>query len=518
MKVIEELVNYLKSEGLISDANVDWLRAQGLLPGFANSSDASDFDSDLSRDGGDDSSESHSDALDALAEQQTQEGLRRKLGAWKHARKRTSPKSSSGGSSGKSKPHPRRSQAHYEKRLVSEKIQAVESVSRAAAIQSLILCLRSVEASFHGALVETLITIGSQSTDAFIGIVMELQKNGLLEESSSQQIARSILTRSASREQEVLYRTATLYEELYVEQDALGSDGLKWLFHQIFTNSQQERFLETLHALLSQRELHLPELYQPSPLLWLKLAPEPITNSLGMKLIWIPAGTFMMGSPANEKGLSGDEWQHEVTLTQTYYLGMTPVTQSQYQQVMGENPSYFQGTKIKAFSSHHPVENISWDDAAEFCRRLSELPAEKAVGRVYRLPTEAEWEYACRAGSKTAYSFGESSESLGDYAWFDGNSNNQTHPVGEKKANAWGLYDMHGNVWEWCSDWYDGYPEGAVSDPAGPQGGSDRVYRGGCFIGVAALCRSGFRYGRVPSYRFNGLGFRVALSPSGIPK
>jgi len=174
-----------------------------------------------------------------------------------------------------------------------------------------------------------------------------------------------------------------------------------------------------------------------------------------------------------------DETQHEVTISKDYYLGVHEVTQAQYEKVMGTKPSYFQGDEIKGSSTNNPVESVSWLDAVEFCKKLSDLPEEKAAGRVYRLPTEAEWEYACRAGSKSAYSFGESSKSLGDYAWFDGNSNNQTHPVGEKKANAWGLYDMHGNVWEWCSDWYGEYPNGAVSDPVGPREGSDRVNRGG---------------------------------------
>ncbi|MFM7516241.1 MAG: formylglycine-generating enzyme family protein, partial [Pirellula sp.] len=149
---------------------------------------------------------------------------------------------------------------------------------------------------------------------------------------------------------------------------------------------------------------------------------------------------------------------------------------------------------------------------------LSDLPEEKAAGRVYRLPTEAEWEYACRAGSKSRYSFGESSKSLGDYAWFGDNSNNQTHPVGEKKANAWGLYDMHGNVWECCSDWYGDYPKGAVSDPTGPSKGSFRVLRGGSWGGGAAGCRSAIRVWDVPSDRNFSIGFRVALSPSGNPK
>jgi formylglycine-generating enzyme required for sulfatase activity len=246
---------------------------------------------------------------------------------------------------------------------------------------------------------------------------------------------------------------------------------------------------------------------------------ETITNSIGMKLVLIPKGTFMMGSPERE-----DEPQHQVTISKDYYLGVTEVTQGQYEKVIGKNPSRFQkSSRFQEFrvrgsdTSMYPVEDVWWNKAEEFCKKLSDLPEEKKAGRVYRLPTEAEWEYACRAGSKSAYSFGESSKSLGDYAWFEGNSNGQTHPVGEKKANAWGLYDMHGNVWEWCSDEYGDYPEGAVSDPVGPREVSFRVLSGGCWGIGAAYCRSAVRFRR-PTYWGHYYGFRLALSPSGIPQ
>lgn len=248
-------------------------------------------------------------------------------------------------------------------------------------------------------------------------------------------------------------------------------------------------------------------------------SPKEITNSIGMKLVLIPKGTFQMGSPIAEEGRKDDEEQHQVTISKDCYLGVTEVTQGQYEKVMRTNPSFFQKRVIDTSdSSMYPVEQVSWFDAVEFCKKLSELPAEKAAGRVYYLPTEAEWEYACRTGSKTAYSFGESSKSLGDYAWFYGNSNGQTHSVGEKKPNAWGLYDMHGNVWEWCSDWYGEYPKGSVGDPIGPREGYSRVIRGGCWRNEARYCLTALRSRGDASLRDDYFGFRVALSSAGIPK
>ena len=175
-----------------------------------------------------------------------------------------------------------------------------------------------------------------------------------------------------------------------------------------------------------------------------------------------------------------------------FSIGVYEVTQKQYEAVMGRNPSKFKG-------ANNPVEQVSWDDAAAYCAKLSSLPAEVAAGRVYRLPTEAEWEYACRAGATTKYSFGDDEKDLGKYAWFDGNSGKTTHAVGEKLPNGWGLYDMNGNVWEWCSD----------------AKGSIRVYGGGSWNHSARDCRSAFRSPDVPSRRDGILGFRLALSPSG---
>ncbi len=232
-----------------------------------------------------------------------------------------------------------------------------------------------------------------------------------------------------------------------------------------------------------------------------------ITNSIGMKLVLILPGTFTMGSPEEEFGRKPGETQHQVSISNWYYLGRYEVTQGQYEEVMGHNPSKFKGAK-------NPVETVSWEDAVFFCTKLSEVPEEKAAGRVYRLPTEAEWEYACRAGSTTAFGSGDSANSLGEYDWVAENSENKTHPVGEKKPNRWGLYDMHGNVFEWCQDLDADYPSDASTDPKGPNGGSNRVYRGGSWYVDAGRCRSALRSRTNPSNRFYSLGFRLALSPS----
>ena len=246
--------------------------------------------------------------------------------------------------------------------------------------------------------------------------------------------------------------------------------------------------------------------------------PKELTNSIGMKLVLIPKGTFMMGSPESEEGRQENESQHEVTISNDYYLGAYEVTQTQYQTVIGNNPSCYQGALVGNQNADLPVENVSLDDAVEFCKKLSELPEEKKAGRVYHLPTEAQWEYACRAGSKTIYSFDDEEGLLPEYGWFKRNSSQRTHTVGLLEPNAWGLFDMHGNVWEWCSDWYGEYPKGAVSDPTGPTMGTDRVNRGGCWLYLAANCRSASRNWAKSSYQDGLLGFRVALSSSKIPK
>jgi formylglycine-generating enzyme required for sulfatase activity len=233
--------------------------------------------------------------------------------------------------------------------------------------------------------------------------------------------------------------------------------------------------------------------------------PSEFTNSLGMQFRLIPAGKFLMGSPGNEKGRRSDELQHEVILTRPFYLGIYPVTQGEYERVMGGNPSDFKGDR-------YPVKCVSWEDAMAYIERLNSIHEEKSFGRRYRLPTESEWEYSCRAGSTSAYCFGAEESRLGDYAWYGSNSGSKTHPVGLKRPNAWGLHDMHGNVWEWCSDWYGDYPGVTVTDPVGPKDGSYRVNRGGGWYLDAAFCRSSYRSWNDPSFRFSFLGFRLALS------
>ena len=180
-------------------------------------------------------------------------------------------------------------------------------------------------------------------------------------------------------------------------------------------------------------------------------------------------------------------------------MGKYPVTQGQYEAVMGINRS----SNKHSQSENHPVERVSWDDAQEFINRLN------GSSPRHRLPTEAEWEYACRAGTETEYFFGEDSDELGRYAWYSGNSNGKTHPVGQMESNPWGLYDMHGNVWEWVSDWYGSYENATVTDPSGPATGSARVFRGGGWGSAAEGLRSAYRRSASPGNRIILLGFRL---------
>ena len=241
-----------------------------------------------------------------------------------------------------------------------------------------------------------------------------------------------------------------------------------------------------------------------------------------MEMIYCPPGEFMMGSPISEGGRGNGETQHRVRLTKGFWLGKYPVTQGQWQSVMGSNPSHFNGEekvyekgmlfwkktlKTEAFdSTNYPVENISWKYCQAFITKVN------AVLRCgARLPTEAEWEYACRAGASGAYG---GTGKLDEMGWFSDNSVSTTHPVGQKKANAWGFCDMHGNVWEWCSDWYGDYPPGSVLDPQGPTSGSSRVLRGGDWNSGARICRSASRDCNFfyPGFLIGSRGFRLCCS------
>jgi formylglycine-generating enzyme required for sulfatase activity len=239
-----------------------------------------------------------------------------------------------------------------------------------------------------------------------------------------------------------------------------------------------------------------------------KEPPKELAVDLGggvkLEMVLIPAGEFMMG---DDKGYELEKPVHKVTITKPFYLGKYEVTQEQWEAVMGSNPSWFKGPK-------NPVQTVSWDDCQKFLDKLNAKTG--GQGGKFVLPTEAQWEYACRAGSTMQYCFGDDEARLGDYAWYTANSRHKAHPIGEKKPNAWGLYDMHGNVWEWCADWYDaGYYAGSPKDdPTGSTTGWYRVFRGGSWNNDARLCRSAFRNLDLPGTWFNYLGLRIVRVPA----
>jgi formylglycine-generating enzyme required for sulfatase activity len=243
------------------------------------------------------------------------------------------------------------------------------------------------------------------------------------------------------------------------------------------------------------------------------------TNSIGIEFVTIPAGSFVMGAPNGEPGsTSSEKPQHEVIISKPFSMGKYEVTQAQWEIVMGSNPytldrsnPYYNlpGMAERITRPEHPA-TVSWIDAQEFIKRLNEREGHSR----YRLPTEAEWEYAARAGTTTAYSFGDNSNELSRYAWFGEDFNSGgTHPVGQKIANPWGLYDIHGNVWEWVQDWYNqSYSSQSPStDPSGPTTGSQHVVRGGSWHQTSGSWRSAFRKGYNPDYRGISIGFRVVM-------
>lgn len=223
-------------------------------------------------------------------------------------------------------------------------------------------------------------------------------------------------------------------------------------------------------------------------------------NGIKYNMVWVEGGTFRMGATSEQDGDAYDNEKpvHSVTLCE-YYIGKTEVTQALWKAVMGSNPSEFKGDNL-------PVENVSWYDCQEFIRKLNSL-----TGQNFRLPTEAEWEFACRGGNNSLGYKYSGSDSIDNVAWYDGNSGDKTHPVATKSANELGIYDMSGNVEEWCCDWYGDYTSGAQTNPKGPESGSGRVDRGGCWYSNAGGCRSSIRIIISPTIRINYLGLRLAL-------
>ena len=259
---------------------------------------------------------------------------------------------------------------------------------------------------------------------------------------------------------------------------------------------------------------------------WAKHLKVPVlsTNTIGMRFVLIPPGEFDMGSSAEEvarlldeakrdkapnwylDGLPREAPRHRVKITKPFYLGLCEVTQADYERVIGSNPSNFKG------NPNLSGENVNWDEASAFCRKLGELPQERASGTIYRLPTEAEWEYACRAGTTTRFSFGDNLEAVSMSVWWGRTSPGRPQPAGRLRPNAWGLHDLHGNVWEWCQDWYANnyYELSPPEDPSGPATGKDRVCRGGGWNDDRTFyCRASYRGGRGPGDRNSYRGFRV---------
>ncbi|MBF0225985.1 MAG: formylglycine-generating enzyme family protein [Desulfobacterales bacterium] len=224
----------------------------------------------------------------------------------------------------------------------------------------------------------------------------------------------------------------------------------------------------------------------------------PLLKKNYLPMIFIPNGEFIMG---NNDGNDDEFPAHPVHIMRSFYMSAWPITQEQWEIIMGQNPSRFVGEK-------HPVENISWEEANLFIDKLNKMLTVDG----FRLPTEAEWEYSCRAGSKASYCFGNDINLLKDYAWYYDNSNGHPQTVGQLKPNAWGVHDMHGNVWEWCDDWYGEYPSDLMIDPNGPLTGTNKVSRGGSWLNYARSCQAGYRSYYSPQNRGNGIGFRIVRS------
>jgi formylglycine-generating enzyme required for sulfatase activity len=260
-----------------------------------------------------------------------------------------------------------------------------------------------------------------------------------------------------------------------------------------------KNYIHTVRRYLKKEKIEdskIPENFENSKTLEIFASP-----STGIEFVLIPSGEFEMGSPSKEKNEFASEFPaHKVAIKNSFYLGKSPVTQKQWKKIMGKNPSHFKG-------EDHPVEMVSWIEAQKFIKKLNE----KEHTNKYRLPSEAEWEYACRAGTQTNYYFGDDNSKLNEYAWYAENSNGQTHPVCQKKPNSWGLCDMHGNVWEWVQDtWHENYNSSPLDgSPWEGEEDTHRASRGGSWYCDSNLCRSASRFRRDPENHISNLGFRL---------
>jgi formylglycine-generating enzyme required for sulfatase activity len=304
---------------------------------------------------------------------------------------------------------------------------------------------------------------------------------------------------------------------LEIERTA-GSEGLRLAFaastgsvYRVYQSRDLNLWIPQQILVASEAQMSLDITADQTGSAFYRLAGIPVQPLAQM--IWISPGKFVMGSPPNEIGhyLDKEQPQTRVTLTRGYWISRYEVTQAEFEKVMGFNPSLFQG------DAQRPVEDVTWDSATEYCAALTALEQQNGhllAAFEYRLPTEAEWEYAARAGTTTRFSYGDDFgyELLPQYAWYSGNSGLWSHPVGQKLPNPWGLYDMHGNVFEWCSDWFGQLPGRWVADPNGPAGGTDRIIRGGYWDSTSAFCRSASRFHFPPQTRISYVGFRVALA------
>ncbi len=225
-----------------------------------------------------------------------------------------------------------------------------------------------------------------------------------------------------------------------------------------------------------------------------------VESDINIEMVYVEGGTFTMGCTSEQGGdcYNDEKSTHQVTIS-SFYIGKYEVTQAQWKEIMGSNPGSFKGDNL-------PVENVSWNDVQEFIRKLN-----AKTGKTYRLPTEAEWEFAARGGNQSRHYQYSGSNTLGDVAWYYDNSGSKTHAVGSKRPNELGIYDMSGNVWEWCSDWYGDYSSGSQTNPKGPNSGSSRMYRGGSWYGSAEFCRVANRGYYDPDFRYCSIGFRLVL-------